>query len=512
MKLSQLLDYDNIIIQCHDNPDADALASGMGLLWYLKKHNKNVAFIYGGRFEIKKSNLILMVDELKIDVHYMNSQEEIAGLINLKEGALPDLLITVDCQYGEGNVKRFEAKNIAIIDHHQVSMQLPELSEVHSNQASCATVVWKLLKKEKLDPNEDINLATAFYYGLMTDSGNFTEIHHPLDMDMRDDLKFSQTDIIRFKNANISQKELRIAGTALINYEYFEKYHYAIVRTEPCDPNILGLISDMMLEVDSIDTCLVYSILNFGVKISVRSCAKESKANELADYLCHEVGDGGGHIVKAGGFIKRELLEQRGLHYEYDDVYDFLADRMKKYYEETDIIYARDYEACLDDMVLYSKKKFALGYVKATDLVPTGKKITVRTLEGDVDIDVKGETYIMIGLKGEIYPINEKTFSSGYELSDEPYEFTGEYKPSIKSIEDGKNIPILPAAKRCISTGNRIIYVKQLTRRVKVFTLWDEDKYYLGKPGDYLAVDKNDKNDVYIIEKDIFQKTYEKQM
>lgn len=36
MKLSDLLQFDNIIVQCHDNPDADALASGFGVYEYLR--------------------------------------------------------------------------------------------------------------------------------------------------------------------------------------------------------------------------------------------------------------------------------------------------------------------------------------------------------------------------------------------------------------------------------------------------------------------------------------------
>lgn len=31
MMLEELLGYDRITIQCHDNPDADAIASGFGL-------------------------------------------------------------------------------------------------------------------------------------------------------------------------------------------------------------------------------------------------------------------------------------------------------------------------------------------------------------------------------------------------------------------------------------------------------------------------------------------------
>ena len=38
MRLRELLDYKNIVIQCHDNPDADAIASGFGIYLYLKEN------------------------------------------------------------------------------------------------------------------------------------------------------------------------------------------------------------------------------------------------------------------------------------------------------------------------------------------------------------------------------------------------------------------------------------------------------------------------------------------
>ena len=90
MRLRDLLKYETIVIQCHDNPDADAVASGFGLYTYFKKNNKNVRFVYGGRFVIQKSNLVLMLRELAIPIEYVTTLEP------------PDLLITVDCQYGEG--------------------------------------------------------------------------------------------------------------------------------------------------------------------------------------------------------------------------------------------------------------------------------------------------------------------------------------------------------------------------------------------------------------------------
>ena len=52
MRLSELLKFDDIVIQCHDNPDADALASGAALHWYFTKKQKKVRFIYRGNNKI----------------------------------------------------------------------------------------------------------------------------------------------------------------------------------------------------------------------------------------------------------------------------------------------------------------------------------------------------------------------------------------------------------------------------------------------------------------------------
>lgn len=494
MRLSELLEFDNIVIQCHDNPDADALASGYGLYWYFSKMKKQVRFVYGGKYEVQKSNLVLMINELGIPVEYVSSLEE------------PDLLITVDCQYGEGNVTLFPAKNVAVIDHHQVSKELPKLSEVRSNLGACATVVRELLELEGIDFNSDKKLSTAMYYGLLTDTNNFTEIDHPVDKDLRDDANFEKSTITKFRNSNLSLSEMEIAGKALLNYKYNDLYRFAIVEADPCDPNILGMISDLMLEIDVIDTCLVYSILPFGVKISIRSCIKEVKASELAGFITKDVGSGGGHLEKAGGFIQKELLDAKG----YSDIERFFLERMVDYFDDIEIIHAKDYVANLDDMEICKKKQLHLGYVDASEVFEEGKQICIRTLEGDLDVEIAKDLYIMIGVKGEVYPNRKEKFLRSYELVDAPYDFKLEYEPMVKDVMEGKSVSLIPYAKSCLSTGEVYIYVKQLDHRVKVFTSWDEEKYMLGNEGDFLAVRKDDLNDVYIIEKNIFYDTYEK--
>lgn len=299
MKLKELLKFNQIVVQCHDNPDADAIASGYAVYSYLKEHGKEVRLIYSGRNIIRKSNLVIMVKELEIPIeHVRNTEKEQPA----------ELLITVDCQYGEGNVSLYPAQTVAVIDHHRVSRKMPALSEIQSHLGACSTLIWNMLQDEGIVVNENQKLATALYYGLFTDTGGLEEIYHEKDMELRDNAQFDSALITKLRNANISIEELETAGAALLRCDYNEQYRFAIVKSGPCDPNVLGLISDMVLEVDAVNVCLVFSVLPNGVKLSIRSCDEDIKANELAAKICMGMGSGGGHHIKAGGFLQMGLL------------------------------------------------------------------------------------------------------------------------------------------------------------------------------------------------------------
>ena len=84
------------------------------------------------------------------------------------------------------------------------------------------------------------------------------------------------------------------------------------------------------------------------------------------------------------------------------------------------------------------------------------------------------------------------------------------YIPSVKNRLDNTTKQITEFAGSCVATDRAKIYAKPLTKTTKIFTVWDEEKYMLGKVGDYLAVRENDAHDIYAVEKNIFALTYEK--
>ena len=502
MKLQDLEQYNPITIQCHDNPDADAIASGFGLFCYFESKGKDVRLVYSGKNKIQKSNLVLMIDMLEIPIQYIDAEQ--------KEYC-KGLLLTVDCQYGAGNVTKLDADAVAIIDHHQIEIEDVALSEIRPGLGSCSTLVWKMLADAGCEVNDDNGLGTALYYGLFTDTNQFSELHNPLDRDARDYVPFEQTMINTFRNSNLSLDELEIAGDAMRDYCYNEKYRFAVVQARPCDPNVLGLISDFLLQVDRIDNSIVFHENQEGYKISVRSCIREVNASELAVFLTQNIGSGGGHYEKAGGFISKKKFAKL-----YGDMCpeDYFIERMKLYNASYELIYDKYYEADISDMCLYEKVKLPLGFVQTGDVLPIGTPITVRTLEGDMDLTVEEDIYIMIGIKGEVYPIRKEKFVRSYEVLEREYCFEedvleNQYVPTLRNRETGENMQITSYAKCCAPTGQVRIYAKPITSGVKVFTAWDKGKYMLGQPGDYLAVRGDDFHDVYVIEQKIFGKTYQ---
>ncbi|WP_185750355.1 hypothetical protein [Butyrivibrio sp. AE3003] len=63
-------------------------------------------------------------------------------------------------------------------------------------------------------------------------------------------------------------------------------------------------------------------------------------------------------------------------------------------------------------------------------------------------------------------------------------------------------------ARTAISLDEVNIYAKPLTKKVKLFTVSNEDRYYSGEIGDYIAFREDNPHDIFIIRADLFPVLY----
>ena len=512
ININDLLSYSNIIIQCHDHPDPDAIASAFALYKYLNMPGKKVEIVYSGPKEIQKPNVKLLIIKLNIPIRYIKNDDTAPIFNNYEEG----ILILVDCQYGEGNVKKLQADNIAIIDHHPIMKKIlprPLFIDIRPLYGSCSTIIWDLLRKAGFDFNKNLDVGTALFYGLFSDTGNLSEISHPSDKDLRDSIKYDIDLINLLKNSILSLKELKITAKTLINYKIFSNIKCAIFKSETRDRNILGFICDFALQVENIDICIVFFCEGKIMRLSVRSCIREVMPNELADRLCENVGSGGGHPYKAGGYIELDKLEKRKI----SDLFKFLKDRLERYFKEYDYINCKSLNININELGKYCKKPIPIGYIRSEEIFNKGTELMIRSIEGDTNITAGPDIYIMIGIEQEVYPIKREKYKASYLESDISYVFDENlhkegYIPVIKdrTLDEEKPInSIIKNIHSCVPKGEKI-YAKQLDRKTKVFTDWNLEGYMTGSIGDYLAIRTDDSKDAYVITKAIFEKTYEK--
>ena len=483
--LRELLAYDEITIQCHDYPDADALASAYAVYTYMIENGKKAQIIYSGNAVISKPNLLKMLVLLEIPAIYD------------KDISDTQVLVMVDCQHGQSNVARINASKIYQIDHHEDTENGCD-GIVRSALGSCSTLIWDLLHEVGFRIENYPSLATALYYGLFTDTSSFEEIYHPLDKDMRDQLIYdvSILNTLRFNNLTID--ELNIAGLALTRYKTSIDSKFAVFHADECDQNILGFISDLAMQVENVDVCIVYNTLPNGYKLSIRSCTREVMANELARFLA----SGGGHKQKAGGFIPLDRIGS-------DTIDKFIWERMVEYYGSFDSVYADNHSLDISSMPMYIKKSLPVGYMPSTDVFAEGSYMLIRTLEGDFEVVASEDIYLMIGIQGEVYPIKADEFKKTYTLSNVTLNREYAYFPTVKNKVTGEIHKLDEYAKFCIPSGKTLIRAVPLTGNCKVFTHWTPDGYMFGESGDYIVVRADNTSDVYIIKQEIFKETYD---
>ena len=275
-------------------------------------------------------------------------------------------------------------------------------------------------------------------------------------------------------------------------------------------------------ETDSIEKeisiCnLFWAEQNKDIRLSFYSSIKEIQALEFMDYLVHDYVIVQGNAHKAQAVLDAVFVQTMLMEFDENTIEGLLEKIVERYFTNCDCIYALEFAETNRDMILkmplYTKKKIPWAYVKTTDILQTGEKFYLKSIENQsrVLMEASEDIFIMIGQRGEIYHINRDKFEKTYEESEEYLDIFAQmlcYMPEIQKYEDDEFILLDEIAHLCYPKISGGIYAVPVNYRTKVFNPYNSGEYFLGQEGDYLAIRKDDLQDIYIIQKDIFQESY----
>ena len=491
--------YRSVYIMTHRSPDADAIASAFGLYTLLLNLGVNPTIIISDENESFKVNVQKLIERYDIPIIFRPLESHIQD---------EDMLLLVDCQYDAANTARVPARNIGVIDHHFESDSGDYIfKDVQPKVGACCSIIFQYLYDAKAKINQD--LATILYFGIYMDTGGFAGRLTNLDLDAKNYLEplVSTRDFDQLRLSSLNFSDLDILADGLQKTER----HGTIVFSNfaLCDDNLLGHIADLLTEINDTQIVVIYSEREHGYKLSIRSYHDYITAEDLALLLTRDVGGGGGSRHKAGGFIlKKEFGET------------FIDLSFPLYLKTRAIDFTRTvvlYEAGKDDPTIilgesnflsYAKREYTLRFFPVNNYF--SENVDVKTLEGLAE--ATPEDIVVIGLKGEIWPVSKEYFSNNYNIVD-GYQgeclsdnYLDNYGVTLQSETKAIRVTREESStfQVCSPKKGKHIRACELNNPTKVRTKWGD---FSGKAGDYLIY--HSKEDYYICDGEIFHLTYQ---
>ncbi len=278
----------------HNNPDPDAIASAFAFSHLLAYYKKSSKIFYKGL--IGRSENKEMIKRLRINLHPF---ENLVFRKNMN-------IALFDCQPGAGNQPL--PKNVIpkiVIDHHPLRKESSKVqfNDIRKNIGSSSTIVAEYFKLLDIPLNNRI--ATALYYGLKTDTYNFTRDFGKIDLEM-----------LQFILDSVSLKLIGKIENPPLTKEYYRKiclslkgvtiYNKAIITDigKVNYPDICAEVADFLIRMKNINWVIVFSYFDQKLFFSIRTKSRQKIAGKLAVYIVKKIGSGGGHENSAGGMVE----------------------------------------------------------------------------------------------------------------------------------------------------------------------------------------------------------------
>ncbi|MGE3842378.1 MAG: bifunctional oligoribonuclease/PAP phosphatase NrnA [Vicinamibacterales bacterium] len=282
-------DADRVLILLHNDPDPDAMASGLALRNLLRR-TKTTAII-GAIQGVTRPENLRMANLLDIHVEP----------VTLDQVATFDRVATVDVQphYFGGGLDRADL----VIDHHpEQTTYSAVFKDIRADYGSTCTILTEHLRA--VDVNISERTATAMLYAIKSDTLFFARQANQVDLEAFSFLyPLANAALIRkMEGAEITLERLGFVKEAFTNGSLSDQVFCAWLGPSPRE-DFIPYVADFFLQLEDVKWTIIGGQVNNSVVVSVRNLGYTRNAGEFVKRWFADIGSAGGHRAMAKAVV-----------------------------------------------------------------------------------------------------------------------------------------------------------------------------------------------------------------
>jgi len=290
-------DAERVLIMLHNDPDPDAMASGLALRNILRR-TKTTAII-GAIQGVTRPENLRMANLLDIHVEPVTPD-------SVKDY---DRLAMVDVQphYFGGLIDRVDL----VIDHHPEQPGYAAVfKDIRADYGSTSTILTEHLRA--VDVNISERTATAMLYAIKSDTLFFNRQTNRVDLEAFSYLyPLADAALIRkVEGAEITLERLDYVMKAHTSGTLLEQVFCAFLGASPRE-DFIPYVADFFLQLEHVKWTVIAGVVNDSMVISVRNLGYTKNAGEFVRRFFADIGSAGGHRAMAKAVIPMHAFRDK---------------------------------------------------------------------------------------------------------------------------------------------------------------------------------------------------------
>ena len=282
-------DADRVLILMHNDPDPDAMASGLALRTVLKRTKQTA--VLGAIHGVTRPENQRMANMLEIHIEPITPET----VSNFDRVAMVD----VQPHYFSGAIDRVDL----VIDHHPEQTGYTAVyKDIRADYGSTSTILTEHLRS--VDATISERTATAMLYAIKSDTLFFNRHTNRVDIEAFSYLyPLADAAMIRkMEGAEITVERLDYVVKAREQGKLQEKVFCAFLGVLPRE-DFIPYVADFFLQLEDVEWTIVAGIVHDSLVMSVRNLGYSKNAGEFVRKYFNAIGSAGGHRALAKAVV-----------------------------------------------------------------------------------------------------------------------------------------------------------------------------------------------------------------